>query len=89
MAFSAKECLVFLEQPNADNIDAALVDGKIAEDKGAMVVSRIKQLNKDKKPKPSYSKLEDFFTTDTYSLKDSDISIYDNSLKINNNKNLF
>ncbi|HSF00157.1 MAG TPA: hypothetical protein VLA48_04610 [Nitrososphaeraceae archaeon] len=47
----------------------------------------IKQLNKDKKPKPSYSKLEDFFPTDTYSLIDSDISIYDNSLKINNNKN--
>jgi hypothetical protein len=48
----------------------------------------IKQLNKDKKPKPSYSKLEDFFPTDTYSLKDSDLSMYDNSLKINNNKNL-
>jgi hypothetical protein len=50
-------------------------------------ISIIKQLNKDKKPKPSYSKLEDFFPRDTYPLVDSDISIYDNSLKINNNKN--
>ena len=50
-------------------------------------ISIIKQLNKDKKPKPSYSKLEDFFPTDTCSLIDSDISIYDNSLIINNNKN--
>jgi CheY-like chemotaxis protein len=49
MVFSAKECLGFLEQPSVDNIDAALVDGKIAEDRGAMVVSRIKQLNKDTK----------------------------------------
>ncbi len=47
----------------------------------------IKQLNKDKKPHPSYSKLEDFFPTDTYSLIGSNISIYDNSLKINSNEN--
>ncbi len=47
----------------------------------------IKQLNKDKKPQPSYSKLEDFFPTDTYSLIGSNISIYDNSLKINSNEN--
>ena len=44
-AFSASECLRILEQPNSNNIDAALVDGKIAEDRGAMVVSRIKQHN--------------------------------------------
>lgn len=48
-AFSAKECIRILEQSNPGNIDAALVDGKIAEDRGAMVVSRIKQLNKDTK----------------------------------------
>jgi CheY-like chemotaxis protein len=42
MAFSANECLRFLKQSNHSNIDAALVDGKIAEDIGAMVVSRIK-----------------------------------------------
>jgi CheY-like chemotaxis protein len=47
MAFSSNECLRFLEQSNPSKIDAALVDGKIAEDRGAMVVSRIKQLNKD------------------------------------------
>jgi ribosomal protein S18 len=47
----------------------------------------IKQLNKDKKPQPSYSKIEDFFPTDTYSLIGSNISIYDNSLKINSNEN--
>ena len=47
MAFSSTECLRFLEQFGPSNIDAALVDGKIAEDRGAMVVSRIKQLNKD------------------------------------------
>jgi len=45
MAFNANECLEFLEQFSPDKIDAALVDGKIAEDRGAMVVSRIKQLN--------------------------------------------
>jgi CheY-like chemotaxis protein len=45
MAFNANECLEFLEQSSPDKIDAALVDGKIAEDRGAMVVSRIKQLN--------------------------------------------
>ena len=49
MAFSANECLRFLEQFDPSNMDAALVDGKIAEDRGAMVVSRIKQLNKDTK----------------------------------------
>ena len=49
MAFSANECLRFLKQSNHSNIDAALVDGKIAEDIGAMVVSRIKQLNKNTK----------------------------------------
>ena len=49
MAFSADECLRYLEKPNSSNIDAALVDGKIAEDRGAMVVSRIKQFNKDTK----------------------------------------
>ena len=47
MAFSSNECLRFLEQSNPSKIDAVLVDGKIAEDRGAMVVSRIKQLNKD------------------------------------------
>jgi CheY-like chemotaxis protein len=47
MAFSSNECLRFLEQSNPSKIDAALVDGKIAEDRGAMVVSRIKQLSKD------------------------------------------
>lgn len=47
MAFSSNECLRFLEQSSPSKIDAALVDGKIAEDRGAMVVSRIKQLNKD------------------------------------------
>jgi CheY-like chemotaxis protein len=46
MAFSASECLRFLEQSNPSDIDAVLLDGKIAEDRGAMVVSRIKQLNK-------------------------------------------
>jgi CheY-like chemotaxis protein len=46
-AFSASECLRFLEQFNPSDIDAVLMDGKIAEDKGAMVVSRIKQFNKD------------------------------------------
>ncbi|MGC1132312.1 MAG: response regulator [Nitrososphaeraceae archaeon] len=47
MAFSASECLRLLEQFDPGNIDAVLMDGKIAEDRGAMVVSRIKQLNKD------------------------------------------
>ena len=47
MAFSSNECLRFLEQSNPSKIHAALVDGKIAEDRGTMVVSRIKQLNKD------------------------------------------
>jgi CheY-like chemotaxis protein len=47
MAFSASECLRIIEQSNPSYIDAVLMDGKIAEDKGAMVVSRIKQLNKD------------------------------------------
>lgn len=47
MAFSASECLRFLEQFNPSDIDAVLMDGKIAEDKGAMVISRIKQFNKD------------------------------------------
>ena len=47
MAFSANECLRIIEQSNPSNIDAVLMDGKIAEDRGAMVVSRIKQLNKD------------------------------------------
>jgi CheY-like chemotaxis protein len=46
MAFSANESLEFLEQSSPGKIDVALVDGKIAEDRGAMVVSRIKQLNK-------------------------------------------
>jgi CheY-like chemotaxis protein len=45
MAFNANECLEFLERSSPDKIDAGLVDGKIAEDRGAMVVSRIKQLN--------------------------------------------
>jgi len=49
MAFSASECLRLLEQLDPGNIDAVLMDGKIAEDRGAMVVSRIKQLNKDTK----------------------------------------
>jgi DNA-binding response OmpR family regulator len=49
MAFSARKCLRFLEQFDPSNMDAALVDGKIAEDRGAIVVSRIKQLNKDTK----------------------------------------
>ncbi|MGH9925540.1 MAG: response regulator transcription factor [Nitrososphaeraceae archaeon] len=49
MAFSANECLRLLEQFNPSKIDAVLVDGKIAEDRGAMVVSRIKQLNKNTK----------------------------------------
>lgn len=49
MAFNSNECLRFLEQPNPSKIDAALVDGKIAEDRGAMVVSRIKQLNRNTK----------------------------------------
>ena len=49
MAYSANECLRFLEQSNPSPIDAALVDGKIAEDKGAMVVSRIKQHNNNTK----------------------------------------
>jgi two-component system, OmpR family, response regulator len=49
MAFNANECLSFLDQSNSCHIDAALVDGKIAEDRGAMVVSRIKQLHKDTK----------------------------------------
>lgn len=48
MAFSATECLRFLEQ-NKSDIDAVFLDGKIAEDRGAMVVSRIKQINKDTK----------------------------------------
>ena len=51
-------------------------------------ISIIKQLNNDRKPKPSYLKIEDFFSTDTYSLIDSNISIYDNSLQINDNKNI-
>jgi CheY-like chemotaxis protein len=49
MAFSASECLRFLEQSNTIDIDAVLLDGKIAEDRGVMVVSRIKQLNKETK----------------------------------------
>jgi DNA-binding response OmpR family regulator len=49
MAFSARECLRLLEQFDPGNIDAVLMDGKIAEDRGAVVVSRIKQLNKDTK----------------------------------------
>ena len=49
MIYSSNECLRFLEQSNPSPIDAALVDGKIAEDKGAMVVSRIKQHNNNTK----------------------------------------
>jgi DNA-binding response OmpR family regulator len=49
MAFSATECLRFLEQFDPSDIDAVFLDGKIAEDKGAMVVSRIKQINRDTK----------------------------------------
>lgn len=49
MAFSANECLKLLEQFDPSNNDAVLLDGKIAEDRGAMVVSRIKQINKDTK----------------------------------------
>jgi DNA-binding response OmpR family regulator len=49
MAYSSNECLRLLEQSNPSNIDAALVDGRIAEDRGAMVVSRIKQHNKNTK----------------------------------------
>ena len=49
LAFSASECLRFLEQFNPRDTDAVLLDGKIAEDRGAMVVSRIKQLNKETK----------------------------------------
>jgi len=49
MAFSATECLRFLEQFDSSDIDAVFLDGKIAEDKGAMVVSRIKQINRDTK----------------------------------------
>ena len=49
MAFRATECLRFLEQFDPSGIDAVLIDGKIAEDKGAMVVSRIKQINRDTK----------------------------------------
>jgi CheY-like chemotaxis protein len=47
MAFSASECLRFLEQFDPSNIDAVLMDGKIAEDRGAMVVSRIQQRYKN------------------------------------------
>ncbi|MGC1135266.1 MAG: response regulator [Nitrososphaeraceae archaeon] len=49
LAFSASECLRFLEQFNPRDTDAVLLDGRIAEDKGAMVVSRIKQSNRDTK----------------------------------------
>lgn len=49
MTFSASECIRYLEQSDPRNIDAVLLDGKIAEDKGAMVVSRIKQINKGTK----------------------------------------
>ena len=50
MAFSAKECLELLDRPAPDYImDAALIDGKIAEDRGAMVISRIKQSKPDTK----------------------------------------
>ena len=49
MAFSATECLRCLEQFDPSDIDAVFLDGKIAEDKGAMVVSRIKQINRDTK----------------------------------------
>jgi two-component system, OmpR family, response regulator ArlR len=48
-AFSAKECIELLEQLTSKNIDSVLLDGKIAEDRGAMVVSRIKQTNSDTK----------------------------------------
>ena len=50
-------------------------------------INIIKQLNSDRKPKPSYLKIEDFISTDTYAIKDSNISLYDNSLNINNNNN--
>ena len=36
MSFSASECLKFLEQFDPKKIDAALVDGKTAEDREAM-----------------------------------------------------
>lgn len=49
MAFSAKECLELLEQLASKKIDAVLLDGKIAEDRGAMVVSKIKQATGDTK----------------------------------------
>jgi CheY-like chemotaxis protein len=48
-AFSAKECLELLEQLASKNIDGVLLDGKIAEDRGAMIVSRIKQADSDTK----------------------------------------
>jgi DNA-binding response OmpR family regulator len=47
MVFSSNECLKLLDQLDSSSIDAVLLDGKIAEDRGAMVVSRIKQLNKE------------------------------------------
>jgi hypothetical protein len=47
MAFSSNDYLKLLEQLDSSNIDAVLLDGKIAEDRGAMNVSRIKQLNKE------------------------------------------
>jgi DNA-binding response OmpR family regulator len=49
MAFSAKECLELLERLASKNIAAVFLDGKIAEDRGAMVISRIKQANEDTK----------------------------------------
>ncbi|HZD36535.1 MAG TPA: response regulator [Nitrososphaeraceae archaeon] len=49
MAFSAKECLELLDRPAPNNMDVVLIDGKIAEDRGAMVISRIKQSNPDTK----------------------------------------
>lgn len=49
MAFSASECMGLLEKFDPRNVDAVFLDGKIAEDRGAMVVSRIKQLNKETK----------------------------------------
>lgn len=47
MAFSSNECIKLIDQLDLSSMDAVLLDGKIAEDRGAMVVSRIKQLNKE------------------------------------------
>jgi DNA-binding response OmpR family regulator len=46
MALKAEECLAELNELDGE-VDVVYMNGKIAEDKGAMLISKIKQINYD------------------------------------------